>query len=123
MEYDDDHEPHGRAIDDSLKPYMAHSRIGGAGEGAVLVFAHNTREAKRVGWCSILIDLCDGEYIDMAVKLMREPQLYENADQDKLARGIAHVIDSPKSCMDCELWGEHLNEAGVCESCAEGEED
>ena len=64
-------------------------------------------------------DLCDGEYIDLAVYLLHEPQLYDNANKELLAQDIAHVIISPKSCSVCERWGEHLNDRGVCESCEE----
>ena len=32
-----------------LKPYMGYSRSEGSLEGAVLIFAHNLKEAKRIG--------------------------------------------------------------------------
>lgn len=34
-------------MSNKLKPYMGYSREGGASEGAVLIFAHSVKEAKR----------------------------------------------------------------------------
>lgn len=91
----------------TLKPYMGFSRAGGSVEGAVLIFAHNAREAKKVGWGSLVYDICDGEYTDFAVRLIRDGEyLFSDADPEKLKADQAHVIESPKSvCSNCELWG------------------
>lgn len=121
MEYDDDHGPGDKAkIDDSLKPYMAYSREMGAPEGAILVFAHTVRKAKAIAWysCGEFVD----EYIDLAVNRLKKIHIYSEADQEKLLSGTPHVIESPKTCAVCHLWGEPINEDGVCESCYEDEE-
>jgi len=101
-----------------LKMYMVFSSESGSGEGACLVFAHTTREAKRIAWTD-----CDWEitdyWIDVGVRLIREENenLYEEADQEKLKADIPHVISSPKACESCHLWGYELNDKGYCETC------
>lgn len=110
-------------IQTKLKPYMGYSRGGGSEEGAVLIFAHTAREAKKLafeelkGWCD------DQEWIDVAVKRLKGEWLYAETDQEKLKNNIPHVIDSPTGCRRCELWGVKLNEKGICEDCLELEED
>jgi hypothetical protein len=100
-----------------LKPYMAYSRAGGSHEGAFLVFAHNIKEAKRVGWPALHELICE-DYIDMAIRLLKGDHLYLDANKEKLAADIAHVIDSPTSCKRCETWGEPLDSEGVCQDWA-----
>ena len=123
MEYDDDHVEDGRfALDDSLKPYMAYSRDLGASEGAVLTFAHTVREAKIVAWSLVRnMDIVE-EWTDLAVNRLKDIHIYSEADQEKLLSGTPHVIESPRTCVVCHLWGEPINEDGVCESCYEDEE-
>jgi hypothetical protein len=101
-----------------LKPYMIYSRGLGKENGAALVFAKTAKEAKKVGWSGIGSSLTD-EYIDLGVRLMKEEDfLFEQADQKKLNFGIAHVIDNPKFCVMCEMWGiSQLDENGLCENC------
>ena len=103
---------------DEMKPYMIYSRGLGAEEGAALVFAISVQEAKRVGWHGMGYLLTD-EYIDLGVSLIRGKDfLFEEADQKKLQSGIAHVIDNPKICSRCELWGiSPLDDNGLCEDC------
>jgi hypothetical protein len=100
-----------------LKPYMGYSRWDGPVEGAILIFAHSVREAKKIG-CR------DGnitdEYVDFAVNLIRySPWLFKDANQEKLQSDTAHVIDSPTGCKRCELWGNEIGEDGLCEDCRE----
>ncbi len=100
-----------------MKPYMAYSREGGSCEGAILVFAHTVKEAKREAWGTVGEFFTD-EYTDMAVNLLRDRDfLLEQADPIKLAQGIPHIIDSPITCEACNLWGYKLNELGYCEDC------
>jgi len=109
-----------RKPNDKLLPYSAYSRELGSSEGAVLVFARNSREAKKVvarnclGWLV-------GDYTDIAVRRLREYEdyLYTLADQEKLAKNEPHVIDSPPFCKLCERWGTPLDEEGICEDCRE----
>ena len=109
-------------METKLKPYMGYDNLGGPAEGAILIFAHNTKEAKRVGWqaCTFLHDICDCEYINMRVSYMKDSgYLLEDAKQDKLANNEPHVIESPTCCNGCEIWGYELNESGYCETCEE----
>jgi len=102
-----------------LKPYMAFSRDAGSQEGAVLVFAHNGKEAKPLAWREAKWEITD-EYIDLGVRLIKNGGfLFKEADEAKLAADVAHVISDPTSCKDCELWGYPLNEEGYCEDCAD----
>ena len=100
-----------------MKTYMAYA--GESEAGAVLVFAHNIKEAKRIGFPAVSSWCPDAEYIDMRVSWLKDCNwLFEQADKAKLDAGIPHVIEDPISCKDCEKWGMKLNEDGVCESCA-----
>lgn len=102
-----------------MKAYMGYDRHNGPLEGAVLIFAHSYREAKRVG-ARVVQDLFDSEFIDVRVnRLWTADHLFVEADQDKLARGTAHVIDNPKTCVRCETWGYPFDEDGVCKLCRE----
>lgn len=103
----------------SLKPYMAYSRSAGAIEGAVLIFAHTLREAKKYAWNnSLLREFCD-DWIDLGAYLIRDkPWLYDDANQEKLSAGIPHVVDDPRGCEVCETWGgSPIGRDGVCEEC------
>lgn len=105
-----------------LRPYMGYERTGGPEEGAILIFAHNAREARHIGWATptFLRDACDGEYFSMAVRLIKDAShLYGEADKTKLADDSPHVIECPTSCNGCDRWGYELDVAGYCESCAE----
>ena len=94
---------------------MGYSRSAGSCEGAVLVFAHNAKEARILIWHNGLVV---EDWIDTAVKLMRNSVwLY-----DEMVSQEPHVIDSPKVCVMCELWGNELNENDVCTECVENME-
>lgn len=100
-----------------MKPYMAYSREGGSGEGAVLVFAHTVKEAKIEAW-GIVSDNFTDEYTDMAVTWLKDRDfLFEQADPTKLTEDIPHIIESPILCKSCNFWGYKLNEQGYCEDC------
>ena len=100
-----------------LKPYMGYSREGGSSEGAVLIFAHNVKEAKPIAFKAIQ-DWFDTEYIDVAIRWLKNSDfLFKDADQEKLKAGIAHSVDDITSCDDCDNWGERINEQGRCVSC------
>jgi hypothetical protein len=103
-----------------LKPYMASG--GEPQDGAILVFAHNIKEAKKVAWSSnsFLSDVCDSEYINLRVVYLKEsPHLFTEGDKEKLLDGTPHIIETPATCKDCNLWGYELDEDGYCEFCAE----
>lgn len=104
-----------------LKPYVGYFRGAGAGKGAVLIFAHTAEEAKKVGWrCSTLRnEICDDDYLDMAVRLLKGKHLFLNADRIKLARDTAHVIDEPTRCKLCGWWEGPIDAEGVCLSCVQ----
>ncbi|MBA7685647.1 hypothetical protein ES703_94072 [subsurface metagenome] len=72
---------------------------------------------------TFLQDICDGEYINLRVRLERGSDfLFKEAIQDKLKADVPHVIESPTSCKGCEMWGYELNEEGYCETCQEERE-
>lgn len=101
-----------------MRAYMAYCRLCGSQEGAALVFAHSVKEAKRIAWPVIHSWGLTDEYIDLAVRWLNgDDYLFEDADQEKLANGVAHVIESPTACRHCERWGRELNHDGVCEQC------
>ncbi len=100
-----------------MRAYSGYSRSVGPEEGAVLVFAHNSREARKFTFDHRLVV---EEWLDTAVKWLRDnPLLFEYADKEKLARGEPHVIDSPPSCIICYQWGNPIDETGICSQCKE----
>ena len=105
----------------SLKAYMGFDIQGGPGEGACLIFAHNTREALQL--CRPIIrSWFNSDFIDVRTRLLipQERYLFDNeAKKEKLAADIAHVIESPTTCHQCERWGLELDENHVCEDCKE----
>lgn len=104
-----------------LKPYMGYSRELGSCEAAFLIFAHNIKEAKRIGYPALSGVITD-EYTDMAVEWMKDSDfLFEQVPQwakDRIAEDEAFVMDNPPSCNGCNLWGYELNDDGYCEDCA-----
>jgi hypothetical protein len=100
-----------------LNMYMGYSREMGPGEGAVLIFAHTAREARKIAWAGFVF--LDTDYLDFAVnRLWNKDWLYEEADQDKLDADTPHVIDSPKGCESCWHWGhEPIGDDDLCNSC------
>jgi len=92
-------------------------------EGAALIFACSVREAKLLAW-SILRSWFQVDYIDISVRLVKDSEyLYAEADQEKLALDMPHVVESPRTCKDCELWGvSELNEEGYCNDCQDERE-
>jgi hypothetical protein len=104
----------------TLKPYIAYPEHYGPHHAAALVLATSVREAKRLAWRrSWLPDECDG-WTDLAVRLFRPAdRALPLADQDKLAAGIPHVVESPAYCQSCEQWGCGVTEDGRCCHCNE----
>lgn len=101
-----------------MKAYMAYSACAGASEGAVLVFAENIKQAKQFAWASYIFDMCDGEYIDLRVRWLKdEPWIFE-----QMKKEAPHIIESPKSCERCEIWG--LEMVGdLCVDCYEEDDE
>ena len=96
---------------------MGYSAGAGSSEGAALIFAHKAREAKEIGWKETS-GIFTEEYIDFAVRIIRGHEwLYKEADQEKLANDIPHVVIDVHSCSKCEMWGDEILENGLCESC------
>lgn len=100
-----------------LNTYMGYSRSAGQAEGACLIFAHTSREAKRVCWPTVC-DWFDGGFTDVAIKRLQAPHLMAEADAVKLAAGTPHVIECPNACPVCEYWGNlTLEDGNGCEGC------
>jgi len=102
-----------------MNMYMGFSREIGPEEGAVLIFAHTAREAKKIGWYA-LSDFFTMEFTDVAVRRITDSHdwLWNEANQDKLKNEIPHVNDNPHSCKRCEMWGHaEILENGFCEDC------
>lgn len=92
-----------------IHPYMAFMGDDPS-EGAILVFAHTSKEARSLAWPHI----CEwGDYIDLRVRRMREHMQHLMSFYDP-----AHpVIDDMPTCPVCEMWGAPIREAG-CDYCA-----
>ncbi len=99
-----------------MNVYMGYSRILGCAEGAVLVFAHTAKEARNLTFKNgLVVD----DWTDTAVRKLRDNLLFlfDSADKEKLARDEPHVIDDPPTCRICSMWGQPINEDGLCPEC------
>ena len=105
-----------------LKAYSFHD--GDPTFCAVLVFAHNFREAKKIG-CRAVCSLTGCEFFDVRGFWIRnDGWLKANAaNREKLAAGESHVIYSPPPCKCCDMWHDELDAFGYCEACAEDREE
>lgn len=99
-----------------LKAYMAYDGQNGASEGACLVFARRADDAKVVAFPILSNWGC--EWLDVRARIIKDADhLFAEANKEKLAQGIPHAIESPKTCRECDLWGEYIYLDGVCEDC------
>jgi hypothetical protein len=105
-----------------LKAYSAHD--GAPEEVALLIFAHTARKARPLAWRALRNLNGDCDYTDIRVRWLRDAEHLERHDADpaKLARREAHVVDAPTACDDCGLWGEPIDEDGLCSPCADYQE-
>jgi hypothetical protein len=100
-----------------MKAYMAFSRCAGPSEGASIVFADNARQAKILAWkTSTLSDYWDGEFTDVGIRLLKDkPWLFKEQKLD-----VPHVVDDPRSCTQCNMWGNsEIGADGLCDGCRE----
>ena len=107
-----------------MRAYMVYSSKLGSNEGACLVFAHTGREAKTIGYPLIKDWFCS-EWTDIIVKWLKdEDWLFDEADAEKIKNGEAHVIESPKTCHNCLLWGiEFRQGSNICVDCYSSEHE
>lgn len=99
-----------------MKIYMGYDKLAGSCEGAILIFANNYKEAKKIGYSDIMF-LFGSDYIDVGIrKLKNSNHLIAQANKDLLKKNIPHAIDSPKTCPKCKMWGGVIGENG-CSFC------
>lgn len=100
-----------------MNPYMIYSKPRSE-EGAFLVFAHNWKEARKAGYFHVMF-LIGADYTDVAVRRLRNADwLFEEANKTKLENDEAHVIDNPKYCKDCNMWGQsRIGDDQLCDDC------
>lgn len=96
---------------DRLHPYMVHD--GDPIEGAALAFAHNSREAKRLGFPVISGWNGDCTWLDVRVRRLREHEAYL---MTLATKPEPHCIDEIPTCPNCELWGAPVIN-GKCDNC------
>jgi hypothetical protein len=96
---------------------MAYSRNAGSWEGAVLVFHHTAKEARKMAWDKGPIDYED--WLDVAVKWLKRPHIHLLSNQKKLTDGTPHLVDSPASCEACGIWGQIVHSNYECSYCGE----
>ena len=106
-------------MSDYLRPYMLYSRQGGSEEQAALAFAHSAREARALAWSGGCSWDITSEYTDLAARLLPDvPWIYGEAEPEKFAQGVPHIIDSPTTCLRCERWGQgKIGADGLCGYC------
>lgn len=99
-----------------MKAYMAYNRVAGQNEGAVLIFANNIKEAKKLAWRSSIGFEMTNRYIDVVVEIIRnEDYLFK-----QMVKNTPHCVEEPLSCVRCNMWGTgDISEDGICSSCKE----
>lgn len=106
----------------TLKAYMIFSRGVGPKEGAALVFANTSREAKRLG-APQMADWLDSDWADVGTRWMPSSTQWLAEQEGIDLEGDPQVIINPRYCERCELWGTGpLDAEGICEHCREDEE-
>lgn len=94
-----------------MKAYMGYDRPGGPREGACLIFAPNTKAARKRAW-DVLSGWYGTEWIDVATQLLRDlPDHLRELDN-----GAEQTIESPPTCPTCNMWGGELYDDG-CDLC------
>ena len=104
-----------------LNAYMGFNRVAGQQEGAVLIFANNAKEARKIGWRCVSCWF-DTDWINMAVRKVRDNVdfLRGDANAEKFASDTPHVIETPRCCLNCETWGGGApDENGRCDYCCD----
>lgn len=93
-----------------MKAYMAY--CGDKDNGACLVFAETARSARLVAWPTIR-GWFDAEWIDLRVKMLRSTDWILG----QAISGKPHVIECPKGCSSCFMWGEDPPSDEGCRFC------
>lgn len=101
----------------TMRPYMAY--VGEPENGAVLVLARDSRDAKPVAY-GLLMALSDVDYTDVRVRRLREHSewLLSLGNANHLAAGRAHGLFEVPACAACALWHGPLDAHGRCTACA-----
>lgn len=96
---------------------MGFSREAGPEEGAVLIIANTAKQARKLAWQGCFLGIDD--WLDQAVRLIRDESALLLANQTKLKADEPHVVDSPLHCEACGWWGAGLTEDQLCGNCNE----
>ncbi len=99
-----------------MNAYMGYDRILGPKQGAILIFAKTSKEAKLISY-KMIHSWFSSSWIDVSIKKMDAHHLFKHADQLKLMNNIPHIIDDVEVCYRCQLWGEYEVTDGLCECC------
>ena len=102
-----------------LRGYIVSGRHSGYGDPAVLVFHHSAREAKKMGWRTIVDEyMCEHFYIDVRVRWIRE------SEPERWAVTEPCLLEPP-GCNRCELWFANApldTTTGLCNTCLDDPE-
>lgn len=96
--------------------YMGFDSAAGSAEGAVLIFANTSKEARKIGW-PVMKELYDTPWLTMSVRRLRRN--LEHLQKQAVQEG-PHCIYDIEYCPNCELWGEDMGEIddeGRCGYC------
>ena len=100
-----------------MKAYMVFDREGGTAEGAVLVFANTAMNAKKMAW-KALESWTSAGWIDVRVRWLRDEEVWLAQEEGVDLDSRPCVIESPRSCVRCDLWGRTtLDRNQVCGFC------
>jgi len=96
---------------------MGYSKSAGSYEGAILIFANNSKEAKKLARQSSVISELAENFLDVTVTwLKNSPYLFKQMPIDD----VPCFVESPLTCSACGMWGMgDIGKDGVCEACKE----
>jgi len=97
-----------------LRAYMVGSKTAGFSEGASLVIAHTSKEARKIGYKILRDWYSDQEWTDVSAKWLKSPN---KQARELLQKGDPAWVECPDSCSECEKWGYELDDNNVCELC------
>lgn len=105
----------------TLRAYSAYCRDVGPQEGAVLVFAPRSKDARKLAFPT-LNDWFDLEWIDVATDWLPTSARWLAEQEGVDLEGEPRLIESPKACNRCDRWGAPIDTDGVCQDCRDAEE-
>lgn len=106
-----------------MRAYMVY--CGNPSEGAALVLARNTKEARRLGF-SLVHEFTECEFIELRSRVLKDADLIYLAEVQRGMQSSSRCAPLAKNgvvdtltllCRDCEHWYPFRLDDGLCPDC------